>query len=237
MIAPDSLPVPTSRALALPWAPPKKLMETTAFNEARAQRVWQVVDFYHALCAEGSSKQRANELARRHWEELAAAWKRSEDWRSGFADLPAQVNECTLRRCLKRVEAAGGHGTAPLEAYGHFKSTAHPANRADRRLARQLAMDEEQLAKVAAVIRGYAVECEHASAVYHQLQIEWRNQREIPGLGVRRNGALFPLTMKQVRAMMPSTAARRLGSHGGARFLRIMPRGCIRTWRRCDRAS
>jgi hypothetical protein len=203
------------------WAPPKKMAETTGYNEAKAQRVWQVVDLYEALRTAGRPAVECEVKAVAKWKEIALfGWRHAEDWKPDFRDLQPEITDRTLRNWLARVEAAGGHGVAPLEAYGHFRSTAHHAARADRKLAKRLELGDEALTALAGCIREKAVEVEHASAVYHALQIEWQNQREIPGLGVRKNGAIFPLTMQQVKAMMPSTPARRLGSHGEARFAR-----------------
>lgn len=204
------------------WAAPRKMSETTGYNEARAQRVWQVMELYEGLLGRGALEMEAVVKAQGEWKTIAQFhWRNAEDWRPNFPDLDPQISEKTVRRWAKRVREAGGHGAAPIEAYGHYKSCAHPAAHAVAKLCERLGITEEALGDLAAALREKAVGVEHASAAYHWAQIEWRNHRPIPGLGaMARPGQLFPLTEKQVRAMLPSTPARRLGSHGEARFAR-----------------
>jgi hypothetical protein len=187
------------------WAPPKKWECYPASARLRAERRKAALSFYYKALDEGRTKEIAKRLATQAWQDL-------------FGE---PCNEKTIRRWTERVDQRGGFEFAPMEAYVDGLSCAHKEARLESRLPAQLNLTEEQFEAFAAEIKSRSVKpgMEHISSVYHSLKVDWLMQREIPGLGVRRNGDGFPLTKKQIRAFAASTGARRLGSHGGARFL------------------
>lgn len=184
------------------WSPPKKWESYPACARLRAEKRKAALSFYYKALNDGRTKEAGKRLAAQAWQDL-------------FGE---RCNEKTIRRWTEFIDKRGGFEFAPMEAYVDGLSCAHKKARLESRLPAQLNLTEEQFEALAAEIKARSVKCEHISAVHHSLKLDWLMNREIPGLGLRRAGTEFPLTKKHVRAFAVSTGARRLGSHGNARF-------------------
>jgi hypothetical protein len=161
--------------------------------------------FFLALDA-GKTKTEANRLARAEWERL-------------FAE---PCTDRTVRRWAALIERRGGFEFAPDVAYCDEKSCDHNNARIDRKLTRKLGIDGEALDALIAEARVRATNpgMEHLRAVHRSLEMDWIMGRPVPGLGSRAGDAPFPVSHTQLRVFLPSTAARRAGSHGEARLAR-----------------
>jgi hypothetical protein len=193
------------------WTPPRKWESYPASARDRAEKRKNALSFYYDAIDKGVTKENAKRLAMRAWDDLFC--------RAG-ASPAGRCSERTIRNWVDLIEARGGFQFAPMEAYVDCKSAPHKKAQLQTRLPSQIGLTEEQFEALAGEIKARSVKCEHISAVHHSLKLDWLMSREIPGLGVRQGGADFPLTKKHVRAFAASTGARRLGSHGNARFAR-----------------
>lgn len=189
------------------WHPPKKWESYPATQRVIAEKRKAALSFYYKALDEGRTKEAAKKLAMQAWEDLFNPQHRGQ-----------RVSERTIRNWVDLIDERGGFEFAPMEAYCDGKSCAHKKAQLTSRLPYQLGLTEEQFEALAAEIRARSVKCEHISAVHHSMKLDWLMSREIPGLGVRQGNADFPLSKKHVRAFAASTGARRLGSHGNARF-------------------
>jgi hypothetical protein len=186
------------------WSPPKKWEAYPSTQRVLAEKRKAALSYYYNALGEGRTKEAAKTLAIRAWTDL-------------FGE---KCVEKTIRNWAALIDERGGFEFAPIEAYCDGKSCAHTSARIERKLPAQLNLTDEAFEALASEIKARSVQCEHISAVHHSLKLDWLMSREIPGLGVRRGGAEFPLTKRHVRAFAASTGARRLGSHGNARFAR-----------------
>lgn len=184
------------------WSPPKKWESYPASARLRGEKRKAALSFYYKALDEGRTKEVAKRLAIQAWRDL----------------FGKRCNERTIRRWTEYIDKRGGFEFAPIEAYVDGLSCAHNKARLESRLPVRLNLTEEQFEALAAEIKARSVKCEHISAVHHSLKLDWLMWREIPGLGTRQNGANFPLSKKHIRAFVASNGARRLGSHGIARF-------------------
>jgi hypothetical protein len=185
------------------WSPPRKWESFPKSARDIAEKRKAALSFYYDALDRGCTKEAAKILAANTWTHL-------------FGEKP---NEKTIRRWVSLIDERGGFQFAPLEAYCDGKSCEHKKAQLTSKLPAQLGLTDEQFESLTSEIKSRSVRCEHISAVHHSLKLDWLMQREIPGIGVRRNGDEFPLSKKQIRAFAASTGARRLGSHGSARFL------------------
>jgi hypothetical protein len=184
------------------WSPPKKWENYPASARLRGEQRKAALSFYYKALYEGRTKEIAKRLAMQAWQDL----------------FGKRANERTIRRWTEFIDDRGGFEFAPMEAYVDGLSCAHKKARLEARLPAKLNLSEEEFEALAAEIKARSVKCEHISAVHHSLKLDWMMSREIPGLGVKQNGTEFPLTKKHIRLFVASTGARRLGSHGNARF-------------------
>jgi len=189
------------------WSPSRKWESYPANTRAIAEKRKAALSFYYKALDEGRTKEVAKRLAIHAWSDLFS---------SHGAVSPC--SERTIRNWVARIDARGGFDFAPMEAYVDGKSCTHKKAQLATRLPAQLGLTEEQFESLAGEIKARSVKCEHISTVHHSLKLDWLMNREVPGLGIRQAGADFPLTKKHVRAFAASTGARRLGSHGQARF-------------------
>jgi hypothetical protein len=186
------------------WSPPRKWESYPATARERAEKRKSALSFYFKAIEEGSTKEVGKQLAMRAWEDL----------------FGVKCAERTIRNWVELIDDRGGFEFAPLVAYVDGKSCAHKKSQLKTKLPARLGLTEEQFELLAGEIKARSVKYEHVSSVHHSLKLDWMMRREIPGLGLRQGNADFPLTKKQVRAFAASTGARRLGSHGNARFAR-----------------
>lgn len=191
------------------WSPPRKWESYPANTRAIAEKRKAALSFYYKSLDEGRTKEAAKILAMKAWEDLFNPQHHGQ-----------RVSERTIRNWVTLVDARGGFDLAPMEAYVDGKSCPHKKAQLAAKLAARLDLTEEQFEALIGEIKARSVKCEHISAVHHSLKLDWLMSREIPGLGIRQAGSDFPLTKKTVRAFAASTGARRLGSHGHARFAR-----------------
>ncbi|HEX8310320.1 MAG TPA: hypothetical protein VF614_03310, partial [Chthoniobacteraceae bacterium] len=182
------------------WVPDRPWLSypPTARETATKRRL--VMEVYYKAVALGIIKERAKELAiQEHLRQFGEAC--TEKW---------------VRRWEKTIEKRGGFDHAPDVAYCDGKSCDHVRARLDYKLG---LCDEFK-----AEWERRCTTCEHLQGAYSSLVLDWLAEREIKGLGVRESDAPFPFTFEQLRPFAPSTAARRLGSHGKAR----VSRECVR---------
>ena len=192
------------------WAPARKWESYPKNTRLIAEKRKAALSFYYKAHDDGRTKEAAKRLAIQAWNDL-------------FSCSHGAVSRCserTIRNWVDLIDKRGGFEFAPMEAYCDEKSCAHKKAQLQTKLPAQLGLTEEQFEALAGEIKARSVKCEHVSAVHHSMKLDWLMGREVPGLGVRQGGADFPLTKKHVRAFAASTGARRLGSHGNARFVR-----------------
>jgi hypothetical protein len=194
------------------WAPARKWESYPKSTRLIAEKRKAALSFYYRALDEGRTKEVAKQLAMRAWDDL-------------FSCSHGPVGRCserTIRNWVELIDKRGGFEFAPMEAYCDGKSCAHKKAQLTSKLPAQLGLTEEQFEALAKEIKARSVKCEHISAVHHALKLDWLMGREVPGLGVRGSALAnqFPLTKRHVRAFVASTGARRLGSHGNARFTR-----------------
>lgn len=188
------------------WQPDRELGTLPPGSQVLAQRRKDVLAVFWQALERGRNAGQANSDTR-------AAWL------SAFGG--EACNEKTIRRWVAAIEARGGPDLAPLEAYaglksGHGKSVPHAAARRETRLG----IPPELIA----ALRAASVQpgMEHLRGAWRAVvELPWLQHLPVPGVGFRpQPGAEFPFTFAQLRPFFPSTAARRLGTHGWARAKR-----------------
>lgn len=200
-------------------APEKKVGETTEHNQQRAEALQSAMRVYFAARDVGKTTKEAGQLACERYAQEAAA-RNPELIRQGQTPLRATFQPRQIENIRKQVEAAGGVNLAPLEAYGHRRCVAHPAQRVEAKLVRKLGVTEAQLDDLIANVKERSLHGEHLSSVHRLFEIAWLMGEAVPGLGYRTGNDPFPITIDQMRGWMCSTGARRLATHGEARYSR-----------------
>lgn len=177
--------------------PKRKFATLPAPSQERAQMRLQTMRIFYSCLELGVGV--ATLRAQTYWQEL-----------TGKTVCSKQIS-----RWSKKVDACGGLELAPIEAYADGKSCAHPKARKENKGV----VPREFIT----AMRALSVQegMEHMTACFRALELDWKMGREVPGFGfASQPGQSFPLKFKQVRQYFPSTAARRMGSHGKARARR-----------------
>ena len=187
------------------WTPPIRLTETTGYNQTKALHVREAMDVYFGLIDQGRAEKDANLKARHRFEEL-----------TGERPSPR-----TIYNWAKRVTAAGGHGKAPIEAYGEFKKVAHHKARLGTKLGQLIPFGVDPAAyDFAEFLKHFASLCTKEGAIiisgaHHDLEMRWQMGEAIKGLGkCIVPGAPFPFTYDQLKKLAPGYSQRKLGGQG-----------------------
>jgi hypothetical protein len=188
------------------WSAPRKWESYPKSARYIAEKRKAALSFYYKAIDEGRTKEVAKQLAMNAWRDL----------------FGTECNEKTIRRWVDMIDERGGFQFAPMEAYCDGKSCPHKKAQLTSKLPAQLGLTEEEFEALAGEIRSRSVQpgIEHISAVYTSLKLDWLMSREIPGLGIRQSGWSFRCRENRFAPFAASTGARRLGSHGNARYAR-----------------
>jgi hypothetical protein len=168
------------------WLPPRNWEDFKESTRTRATKRKAAIFFFFKAVQEGRTKEIAKALAMRAWEYL----------------FGKKCNELTIRNWVNRIESRGGFEFAPMEAYCDGKSRPHKKAQLVARLPAKLGLTNGQFEALANEIKRRSIICdEDLTLVFMSLERDWLMHDEIPGLGIRQNGAAFPLTKQQVRAI------------------------------------
>ena len=187
------------------WVPPFSVAEMGDYNTTKAMRVQEALNVYYGLLDQGQPEKFCVLKAAHKYEELSGQ-------RAGFS---------TVREWVKRVKAAGGHGRAPLQAYGEFKKTPHHSSRLENKLKAKVpfgvAAEAYDFETFKTHLAGLVMKDGMVimSGALHELEIAWKSCVAIPGLGVRTlANAPFPFTYDQLRRLTPGAAKRKTAGLG-----------------------
>ena len=171
------------------WEPDFEFGAKPAATQEKAHKVRNVMAVYFAALDSGRTKCDANTIARAEWVKV----------------FGGECNEKTIRRYEARIERAGGHEAAPLEAYCDNKDVKHARN--------TKGVPHEFLLK----FRSKCCEPGHinVSRAMHHYRILWETGQEVPGFGARRSeDQAFPLSESTMRKFAPGRAAREVAGRG-----------------------
>jgi hypothetical protein len=191
------------------WKPTLKRTETSDYNQSKCKLVWQVIDAYEKSLETGSPKAQAELTGIQVYERMmTTAIIAREPWAFDRHGRPrkTRVSQRQIRNWLERVEAAGGHGSAPLEAYGEFKNVAHVP-------ARKVIPEDFVVALCSKCVEPGVVEMR---AAFRHFELEWKAGNHVPGFGrAEKLNTPFPLKWTPaVWSKLPGYTTRVIGGQG-----------------------
>jgi hypothetical protein len=191
------------------WKPTLKLTQISDYNRSKCMIVWHVIDAYEKALGTGSSKAQAELTGIQVYERMmTSAIIAKEPWAFDRHGRPrkTRVSDRQIRNWLDRVDKAGGHGSAPIEAYGEFKNVAHDE-------ARKVIPEDFVVALSSKCVEPGVVEMR---AAFRYFELEWMAGRSVPGFGrAERLNTEFPLKWTPaVWKKLPGYTARVIGGQG-----------------------